>query len=82
MECQFSNPVDLGEGDFEYSTLTCPENPRFELIQNASTSAEFYIEKKVDYGDIFIFIIVSILIAIVIGDLIWDFFWKKWILNF
>ncbi len=77
MECQFSNPVDLGEGDFEYSILTCPENPRFELIQNASTSAEFYIEKKVDYGDIFIFIFLSILGIFLICKAIWSFLWKK-----
>lgn len=55
IECQFSAPLDLGEGDFEYSEMNCnaTSNPQqWELIENATTS--FYLTKTINYGEILI----------------------------
>jgi len=76
MECLFSEPQEIATGTWAFSRAVC-EDPHFELIQNASTSAEFFIEKKVDYGDIFLFILISILGIVLTCKIIWGFFWKK-----
>ncbi len=77
MECQFSSSTDLGEGDFEYSILTCPEDPHFELIQNASTGAQFFVQKSMNYGEALIVFFLALFSIVFICGIIWRFFWKN-----
>ncbi|GAH90050.1 unnamed protein product, partial [marine sediment metagenome] len=54
MDCQFSTPINLGTEetpDWAYSEMTC-EFSQLELIENATTGAEFYVSKTIGYGDI------------------------------
>jgi hypothetical protein len=75
MNCVFSNPQEIATGSWAYSEMTCLD-PRFELIQNASTGAEFYIEKTINYGEA-VFVVFATLFAIyLICISFWRFFWK------
>jgi hypothetical protein len=76
--CIFSEPV-LFTGEppatttdiWQFSEMECFSSST-ELIQNASTGAEFYLQKSIDYGDVLI-LIFFLLFAIfgtikIIGD--------------
>jgi len=77
MNCEFSNPVNyLGEpaleGEyFNFKTFTCSE--RFEVIENQSTGAEFYIDKTMSYGDLILVVFLSIFLVFSILKFIWNF---------
>lgn len=79
MTCEFSNPVNyLGEvatsGEaWNFKTSICDELELFELIENASTGAEFYISKTVSYGDVLLIIFVSVILVFGLFKFIWNF---------
>lgn len=73
MDCQYTNPVNLGTAenpDWEYSEISCEfselENP-LELITNTETEANFYISKTLDYGDVLV--ITFLILFLVFGIL-------------
>lgn len=63
MKCEFSNPVDLGGGDFEFSELIC--NADYETLISSSTeatsTADFVIKKEYSYGDISLLFLIGFL---------------------
>jgi len=66
MNCIFSDPVEIGEADFEYSAVNCEflnlPTSTIEKIENEENS--FYLDKKISYGE---FLIVAFLIILVLG---------------
>jgi len=84
MDCQFSDPVNyLGapasEGEFwNFQTLNCDSEQRFELIQNPTTGGEFYLDKTMSYGDLILIIFVSIFLIFGIFKFVWNFIQQNW----
>jgi len=80
MNCEFSDPIDLGSGDFEYSKFSCVftegENP-ISLIQSGSSEGHFYINPSITYGDTIIFVFLSLFIIAIICKSIGDFIFNK-----
>lgn len=80
MNCEFLEPVNL-EPDPEqpaqwfYSKMSC-STETLELIQSASTEANFYLDKKVSYGDVLTLVFISIFIIGVICKWIAVFIFK------
>lgn len=77
MICEFSEPVNF-EGDpagvgepFAMKKIECGE--RFELIENPTTGAEFYIDKTMSYGDLILIVFISIFLVFSIFKFIWNF---------
>lgn len=77
MNCIFSEPVDLGSGDYEYSEIDCEVGDIYELMENATTGAEFYLEKTFSYGDFFVVFCLMIFVLFEIVKIIWKGFVKK-----
>jgi len=48
----------------------------FQLIQNATTGAEFYLEKTLSYGDLMIIFFFTLILLWTIGEKIFKFFWR------
>jgi len=77
MICEFSEPVNYlgesaGEGEpFFMKKLECAE--RFELIENSTTGAEFYIDKTMSYGDLILIVFISIILVFLIFKFVWNF---------
>ena len=85
MSCTYSEPVNLGTEEnpsWAYSKADCilPDET-IELIQNSTTGAEFYITKKLDYGDIIIWSFLAIFLIFGILKFITDFLIPK-LVNF
>lgn len=72
--CKFSVPVDLGNGDWEYSEIACG---LYEYIENTTTSASFYLEKSFTYGDFFTMGFLTLFVLFEIAKIIWENFIKK-----
>lgn len=49
----------------------------YTQIQNASTDAEFYLEKTINYGDLLIIIFLSIFLIFGIISFLWKFIYSK-----
>ena len=85
MSCQFSEPVNLGTEEnpfWAYSKADCDlPDETIELIQNSTTGAEFYITKKIDYGDVMIWLFLGIFLAFGILKFLTDFLIPK-LVNF
>lgn len=78
--CVFSSPVNLGTTelpDWEYSEMLCDDPNIYELIENATTEAEFYLEKTFSYGDFFVMFFLTIFVLLAIVKIIWNSFIKK-----
>lgn len=73
INCEFNSPrtwenlpPDNKTDFWQYSEMYCEyENTEIELIQNATTGAEFFIKKNVSYGDFLI--ITFLMIFLVFG---------------
>jgi nucleoside permease NupC len=76
MECIFSEPQEIATGTWAFSKVAC-DDPHYELIQNASTGAEFYIGKTMTYGETIVVVFLTLFSILLICSLIWRFFWKK-----
>lgn len=79
-ECIFSEPVNLGTEevpDFEYSEMLCDDPAIFELIENETTEAEFYLDKSFSYGDFFLMFFLTMVILFGIVKVVWNKFVKK-----
>jgi len=80
INCQFNTPVDLGDGDWEYSQMEC-DPVILQLVGNETTEAEFYLQKTINYGDILIIGFLMIFLAFGILKFITDFLIPK-LVNF
>jgi len=87
MNCDFSLPVNLGTEempDWEYSKMDCvfteQEIPS-ELIENSTTGAEFYIDKRVSYGDVLVLTFLMLFLIFGIVKFLTDFLVPK-LMNF
>jgi len=83
MNCQYSTPVNLGteeDPDWAYSEALC-EFPQIELIENATTGAEFYISKTIGYGDILVITFLTLFLIFGILKFLTDFLIPK-LVNF
>lgn len=82
--CEFSAPVELGTNDFEYSILNCTstETSTTILIQNASTGAEFYLDKTINYGEILTLVFLLLFAIFGITKIIADFFIPRRVTKF
>lgn len=82
MTCEFSNPVNyLGqeplEGeDWEFKNLTCTQE-YLEYNENLSTGADFYLDQRLSYGDIFLMVITSVVLLYVVIREIATFVFRK-----
>ena len=83
MTCEFSDPVNyLGEEplegeSFNFKTLTCETEEFVNYYENGSTGANFWLDERISYGDIFLMIIVSIVLTYVIAEKIGKFVFRK-----
>lgn len=73
--CILSVPVDLENGDWEYSQIDCDYTGLYEYVENPTTSASFYLEKSFTYGDFFVMGFITLFILFQIVKIIWE----KWI---
>jgi hypothetical protein len=79
IDCEFLYPVDLGDAttsDWEFSAMNCTDTSQI-LIENATSGASFYFDKKFDYGDVLLTWFFTI---ILVGAIFWglfNLFWKK-----
>jgi len=73
IDCEFQSPktwedqTPTSSDDFwQYSELKCEsQDIKIDLIENATTGAEFYLDKSVSYGDFLI--IVFLMIFLIFG---------------
>jgi hypothetical protein len=67
MNCEFSDPVNLGTDSWAYSSMECvlseSEIP-IELV--SSGDGEFYIDKTLNYGDIITITFLSLFLGLII----------------
>lgn len=79
MDCEFSTPLNFaGEppvaGEpFQFQHASCV-NETLALIENETTTAEFYIEKSLSYGDLLLITFLSIFLIFGILKFLWNFF--------
>lgn len=73
--CILSVPVDLENGDWEYSQIDCDYSGLYEYVENQTTTANFYLEKSFTYGDFFVMGFIALFILFQIVKVIWE----KWI---
>ena len=80
MNCEFTDPVNLGTDSWAYSKMSCAfaegENP-ISLIQSGSSEGHFYINPSITYGDTIIFVFLSLFIIAIICKAIGDFVFNK-----
>lgn len=80
MNCEFTDIVNL-ETDPElpaqwaFSKFDC-QFETLELIQSGSTQAEFYLDKRVSYGDVFVMVFISLYILAITCRWIGEFIFK------
>jgi hypothetical protein len=86
MNCDFLLPVDITgapavpvsgtEGFFAFSKMICT-NDKFQQYTQAGTgSANFYLQKTISYGDIFVILFFIFFFCALIFKLLWNFNWK------
>lgn len=89
IDCYFESPLTwegetpTSSDDFwQYSEIKCEsQDIEIDLIQNATTGAEFYIKKSVSYGDILIIVFLMIFLVLGIMKFLTDFLIPK-LMNF
>lgn len=72
--CILSVPLDLENGDWEYSQIDCDYSGLYEYVENTTTSASFYLEKSFTYGDFFVMGLLTLFFLIKIVEIIWNKF--------
>jgi len=81
MNCEFSDPVNLGTDSWAYSQMDCTfsegENP-LALIESATSEGYFYMNPSLTYGDVIIFIFLSLFTIAIICKAIGDFVFSRW----
>jgi hypothetical protein len=78
MNCEFTNPVDLGNGDFEYSKMNCDLGDLFTLVKNETYPERFfYVQNTINYGEAIIIWFLTIFSIFFITKIIFNFFWSK-----
>lgn len=77
--CEFNNPINLGTEelpDWEYSEMLCDVPNIYELVENETTEASFFLEKTFTYGDFFVMFFLTVFVLFGIIKLTWDSFTK------
>jgi len=77
LECEFNSPENLGtevKPDFEFSEIICETSDFYELIENQTTTASFYLDKTFSYGDFFIMGFLTLFCLVKIVEIIWGKF--------
>lgn len=83
MDCEFSIPINFegeapAEGEpFQFQHASCV-NETLTLIENETTTAEFYIEKTLSYGDLLLITFLSIFLIFGIFKFVWNFIQQNW----
>lgn len=82
IQCQFENPVDLGNGDFEFSKMECiqellADSKMITLISDTGTTSQFYLTKDFSYGEIFLVFFLTIFTLFFIFSFILKFVNKE-----
>lgn len=77
--CELDTPVDIGNAttsDFEFSQIHC-ETDLIEYQQNSIyPDREFYIDKKITYGESLIVWFILLFFIIKIVKSVYNFFWE------
>lgn len=75
---EYTYPIgyDATDFDWEYSKMVC-NNEVYELIENPTTLASFYLEKSFTYGDFFLMGFLTLFSLAIITKIIWQIFAKK-----
>lgn len=68
--CEFSNPVDLGGGDFEFAHIECAELNATSISDGTSTA---FILNRIDIGEIFIIFFIILFLGGIIFKFLWNF---------
>jgi len=85
INCIFSEPVEIATDNWEYSQLNCTSTDPTSttaLISNAETGAEFYLDKKINYGDVLILTFLLLFAIFGIFKVISDFFIPRRVTKF
>jgi len=83
MNCDFTDPIKLGTEkmpDWEYSKMGCiftEQEISSELIENSTTGAEFYLDKRVSYGEVLVLTFLMIFLVFGILKFLTDFLIPK-----
>ena len=75
--CIYSVPVEIANRHWQYSEINCTSTEptsTIALISNASTGAEFYLNKTINYGEILILVFLFLFAVFGITKIISDFF--------
>lgn len=81
MNCEFSDIINLESStelpaQWSYSKFAC-EFDTLELIQNSTTGSEFYLDKKISYGDVLIVVFFTIFSIFIICKVIAGFVFNR-----
>jgi hypothetical protein len=68
-------PTDTNQ-NFQFMAISCNDD-RTELVQNATTGAEFYIQKTLTYGEGLTIIFLTIFLIGVLTMAIYNFIFKN-----
>jgi hypothetical protein len=81
MDCDFSTPLNFagnapsaGE-PFAFSEMQCIDE-KYENIVNQNSSANFYLNKNISYGDILIIFFFIFITCIIVFKILWNFNFK------
>jgi len=83
MNCDFTDPTNLGTEempDWEYSKVGCiftEQEISSELIENSTTGAEFYLDKRVSYGEVLVLTFLMLFLVFGILKFLTDFLIPK-----
>lgn len=86
--CQFSVPVQITINNTKsnvFSVMDCTSTEptsTVALIQNASTGAEFYLDKTLNYGEVLILLFLLLFAIFGITKIIADFFIPRRVTKF
>jgi hypothetical protein len=83
--CIFSEPVEIATDNWEYSAINCTSTETtstIALISNPNTGAEFYLDKKINYGDVLILVFLLSFFIFCIFKVVSDFFIPRRVTKF
>ena len=75
--CIFLEAVEIGTDNWQFSVMNCTSTEptsTIALISNASTGAEFYLNKTINYGEVLILAFLFLFAVVGITKIISDFF--------
>ena len=81
MNCEFSDIINLESSvelpaQWSFSKFAC-ENATLESIQNTTTGAQFYLDKRLSYGEILVVVFLTIFLILIICKAIAGFVFNR-----